>query len=245
MKILAIDCSATAASCCIYDNGKLIGEYFTNTKTTHSATLLPMIKNMLEMCETDITGIDLIAVSNGPGSFTGVRIGVSAVKGLSFANDIKCIGVSSLEAMAHGLKSYNCIVCAAMDARCSQVYNAVFSVEGGKVTRLCEDRAISLEDLYAEICKNSELTEYKNQPIIVVGDGAELFYNYSAGRINALKLAEPNLRYNRASGVGLAAMHRSPEEYITGTELLPLYLRPSQAERELKKKLSNKTEDVK
>ncbi len=243
MKILAVECSATAASCCIYDGGKLISEYFTNTKTTHSATLMPMIKNMLELSETELSGIDLLAVSNGPGSFTGVRIGVSAIKGLAFANDIKCIGVSSLEAMAHNLKSYNCTICATMDARCSQVYNAMFLVENGNVTRLCEDRAVSLEDLHTEISQKCELTEYQNLPIIVVGDGAELFYNYCAGRISALKLAEPNLRYNRASGVGLAALSKSPEEYITGTELLPLYLRPSQAERELKKKLSPKTED--
>ena len=166
MKILSVDTSATAASVALSEEGKLIGETFINTSLTHSQTLIPMVEQLLNNTKTEISDIDAIAVNAGPGSFTGVRIGVAAVKGLAFANNIPCVSVSTLESMAYNFLSTDCIVCAVMDARCSQVYNALFEIKNGVVTRLCDDRALSLDDL------KNELLSVDGR-IIIAGDGTD------------------------------------------------------------------------
>ena len=230
MKILAVDSSAKACSAAVLDDDKILGSFFINTALTHSQTLVPMIDAVLKNTSTDIISIDAFAVSAGPGSFTGVRIGVAAIKGMAMPLNKPCIAVSTLEAMPHNIISENCIAACVMDARCNQVYNALFEIENGKITRLCDDRAISIDDL-AE-----DLKQY-NKKIILVGDGAQLCYNSIKENNNKVELAPEIARYQNASGVALASVNK---EQISCDELLPAYLRLPQAERELKKRMENK-----
>ena len=147
MKLLAMDTSAKAASVCLAQEDKIIGEFFINTALTHSQTLVPMTEQLCKNAGVALNEIDAVAVNAGPGSFTGVRIGVAAAKGIAFERSLPCVAVSTLESMAYNLLGADCIVCAVMDARCSQVYNAMFRVSGDRVERLCGDRAMSLTDL--------------------------------------------------------------------------------------------------
>lgn len=219
--ILSIDSSAVTASAALTDGDKVIKSEFINAGLTHSETLLPMIKSVMAGYST--SDLDAIAVTAGPGSFTGVRIGVATVKGIAFENNTPCISVSTLEAIAYNFTDTDCIVCAVMDARRMQFYNALFEVKNGKVNRICDDRAISVDDL------RKELSAYENA--VIAGDGAELCYN-SIGLDNVI-LADENRRYQNGIGVSRAAEYK---EKITAAELMPVYLRLSQAERELKLK---------
>ena len=235
MKILGIECTATPVSCALYEDGKIKGEYFLNLKTTHSQTLLPMVTSLLELSNITINDVDVIAVTAGPGSFTGVRIGISAVKGLAFAENIPVVPVSVLEAMAYGFINQDAIVCSLMDARCNQVYNALFRVENDRVIRLCDDRALMIDELYEEVLNLNK--ERPDLPIILVGDGADLFFNSTKNREAELILAPEHLKWQRASGVCFVAESRAiNNETVSAEELLPIYLRLPQAERELKAK---------
>lgn len=232
MKILSIECSATPCSVAISEDGKILASAFTNVKLTHSQTLMPMVESVLKSSLLSIKDIDAFAVSNGPGSFTGVRIGISAIKGLAQARKLPCIGVSTLEAMAYNYSDTDAVICAVMDARCNQVYNAVFENNKGKPVRLCDDRALAIEDLIPEIEK---LTEQK-KAIYIVGDGAELFYP-AVKHLNSVFLADEHRRFQNAVGVSAAAQKG---EFVTALELQPKYLRLPQAERELKRKEEQK-----
>ncbi len=231
MRILAIDSSATAASVALVEDGKVMGEFYINTHLTHSQTLMPMIDNVLKCTRTELSEVDLFAVSAGPGSFTGIRIGVASLKGLAMAKNKPCVGVSTLEAMAFNLEHLDGIICSVMDARCQQVYNAIFSVHDSCMERMTADRALSIEDLAKE-CENY------SKPLFLVGDGAKLCYNNERFKnLNAILPLEP-LIYQRACGVAksaLAAFERG--EAVTPAALMPIYLRLPQAERELKKRL--------
>lgn len=230
MRILALDSSAKAASVAMVEDGNLLGEFFLNIGLTHSQTLMPMVENLLTLTNTTLAQIDAFAVSTGPGSFTGLRIGIAAVKGMAFATDIPCFAVSTLHSMAYNftdLDDENTVICAVMDARCNQVYNAIFEVCDKKITRLTPDRTISIEDLYSEL-------ENLGKKIIFVGDGASLCYNKNNCSLN-VQLAHESRRFQRASSVAFAAY----DDFLTGknalssAELLPQYLRIPQAEREL------------
>lgn len=219
--ILSVDSSAVTASAALTDGEKVIKSEFANTGLTHSETLLPMIKRV--MGNTPYSSLDAIAITAGPGSFTGVRIGVATAKGLAFKNNIPCISVSTLEAIAYNFTSENCVVCAVMDARRMQFYNALFEIKNGEVKRLTEDRAVSLEDL------REDLKQFKR--VIIAGDGAKLcFENIS---LTNCEIAEENLIYQNAVSVSKAA---ESKKSVPAKELMPVYLRPSQAERELKMK---------
>ncbi len=229
MKILALDCSAGPASVAVIEEGKIIASSFVNVKLTHSQTLLPMVESTLRSAMLGISDIDVFAINNGPGSFTGVRIGISAVKGLAAAENKPCIEVSTLMSIACGLKNTDCTVCAVMDARCNQVYNALFRIENGKVTRLCDDRAVMIDEVIKELAKI-------DGKIIVAGDGAGLFEEYANGDPSVFIAAEPQ-RYQTACGVAVAAEEKlAKEETFSADELNPFYLRLPQAERELKAK---------
>ncbi len=232
MMILAVDSSAVAASAAIVSSGKITGEFYINTRLTHSQTLMPMIHDLLVCTQTDIKGIDLFAVSSGPGSFTGIRIGIASVKGLAFPLGKPCAGVSTLEAIAYNLEHMEGTVCAVMDARCGQVYNAVFSADGKKLQRLTPDRAISVEELSRECEKYAK-------PIFLAGDGAKLCYNDIRFKALGAALPPEPLIYQRACSVAQAAEHAAAEgKTVPSADLMPVYLRPAQAQRALKNKLS-------
>lgn len=226
MKLLAVECSAGPASCAVVEEGKILALAATQVPLTHSQTLMPMIAHMLEDASLSMGDIDAIAIANGPGSFTGVRIGVAAVKGLAFAADKPCIGVSTLAAIARRAEGlpFSGILCAAMDARCQQVYTACFSCEDGMIDRLTEDEALPLEVL------KERLAAY-DRPVLVMGDGAALCHQYMEKAGVATRLAPPHLRYQQADGVAAEAVHHPP---VSAEELLPAYLRLPQAERELR-----------
>ncbi len=229
MLTLAFESSAKAASVALVRDGKLISQYSQCSGLTHSRTLLPMAEDLLKNAEMSLDMVDLFSVAHGPGSFTGIRIGVSTVKGLAWASDKPCIGVSTLEAMAwHGL-AHGGYICPVMDARRSQVYNALFKIEDGKPLRLCQDRALALP-LLAE-----ELKELDN-PVFLVGDGAELTAAFLREQGLPYILAPENLRWQSAWGVAMAAMDKAPG---SSQDLLPVYLRLSQAERERQERLAS------
>lgn len=231
MLILALESSAKAASVALMEDENLIAQYSQCSGLTHSRTLLPMLEDMLKNTEKKIADVDLIAVAHGPGSFTGIRIGVSTVKGLAWAAQKSCVGVSTLEAMAwHGASSGG-LICPVMDARRSQVYNALFEIDdNARPKRLTEDRAISLSEL------EQELRADGREPLLV-GDGAKLTYDYLTQAGLACRMAPANLVYQSAWGVGMAALDKKPGN---ADDLLPVYLRLSQAERERQERLSRK-----
>ena len=234
MKILAVDTSATAASVAVAEENKLIGEFSINTALTHSQTLMPMVDELLNNTGLSVNDIDAVAVNAGPGSFTGVRIGVAAVKGIAFPKNLPCVSVSTLESMAYNMLGNDCIVCSVMDARCSQVYNALFRVKGCTVTRMTDDRALSLTDLKNEL-RNI------NEKVVLVGDGAVLCSKFLGEELENIMLAQFNNRIQTASSVAYAAFEKiNNGETVKADELMPVYLRLPQAQRELNKKLGVK-----
>ena len=226
MLILAFETSAKAASVALLEDGKLLGESYQNTGLTHSQTLMVMADNLLSQCGKTVADVTAAAVAAGPGSFTGVRIGVAAAKGFAWGREIPCFGVSTLEAMALSLGAYQGYVCPCMDARRNQVYNALFYVNQGQLERISEDRAISLAELGEEL-KNLK------EPIFLVGDGSNLCYNTLSESVPGLVLPPEHRMHQRACGVALAA-RKQAEAGDPGDAgaLTPNYLRLSQAERE-------------
>ena len=226
MKILAFEPSAKAASVALMEKGQLLGEAYQNTGLTHSQTLMVMAEDLLKTCNLTPKDVEAVAVAAGPGSFTGVRIGVAAAKGFAWGGELPCYGVSTLEAMARNLGAYQGYVVPAMDARRSQVYTAIFYVEKGTFTRVAEDMAISLEELKEKI-KNFQ------EPVFLVGDGALLCYNTLLEEVPGLVLPPEHRMHQRAAGVALAAqVMMDAGEPGNGSELTPNYIRLSQAERE-------------
>lgn len=238
MKILAVECSAGPASAAIIEDGKILSNAFVNVKITHSQTLMPMVDCVLKASGISIDDIDGFAVGAGPGSFTGIRIGISAVKGMAAVKNIPCAPISTIRAMAENYKEEDCIVCGVMDARCNQVYNAFFDITNGKIRRICKDRAIMCDELAEEIKKISKNVK---KSVIIVGDGSDLFYPY-VENIECTVKSDFHRRYQNAIGIALA----SEEIFKSGNsvsqkDLLPVYLRLPQAERELKKKTEGVT----
>ena len=226
MLLLAFETSAKAAGAALFDEHKLLAECYQNTGMTHSQTLLVMAEDLLKQCGKSSQDVTHVAVAAGPGSFTGVRIGVAAAKGFAWGAELPCCGVSTLEAMALTLGIYEGTVCACMDARRSQVYNALFCVKNGEISRISHDRAISIADLSAEL-------KTLDTPIYLVGDGAELVKRTLSEELPGLILPPEHRRHQRASGVGLAALRQlAAGDTADGAVLTPNYLRLSQAERE-------------
>lgn len=223
MLILAFESSAKAASVALHDGKKLLGEGYQNTGLTHSQTLMVMAEDLLKQCGFTSSDVTHVAVAAGPGSFTGVRIGVAAAKGFAWGAELPLYGVSTLEAMARQVAFPGFSVCACMDARRNQVYNAIFEMTGDSSKRVSADRAISLEEL-AEDLKNLGTT-------LLVGDGAELVYKSLA--LDNLILAPETIRQQRASGVAVTAAEQiAAGASMDAASLQPNYLRLSQAERE-------------
>lgn len=230
MKILAFDSTAVSASVALAEYDKLIGSFFINNKLTHSKTLVPMAEDLLKNSNVSLKEIDAFAVNSGPGSFTGVRIGVAAVKGLAFALNKPCVAVSTLDSMAYNLKMLDCIAVCVMDARCSQVYNANYCISKGIITKLCDDRAVSIEEL------TSELTKY-DQRLILVGDGAQICFDKMKEVLPKIEIAQENCRYQNAVSTAFIAEEKYKKgDTVSANDLQPYYLRLPQAERELKKR---------
>ena len=226
MLILGIDTAAAPCCAAVYDTekGQILGSTVINNKLTHSVTLMPVVRDLVRNAELSMEDIGLFAVANGPGSFTGLRIGISAVKGLAFALSKPCAAVSTLEAMAHNVTAYDCVVCAAMDARCNQVYVALFRIEDGKVERLTEEECLKTDEAARM------LSEYDDD-IMLVGDGAFIMKKATDDEgLENVKIAPDPLRYQTGYGVCLAAVN-APQ--LTPEQLMPMYLKLPQAQREL------------
>ncbi len=229
MKILALETSAKAVSAAITENGKVLASGYQDTGLTHSRTLMPIVERILKNTGMSMADIDAVAVANGPGSFTGIRIGVSAAKGLAFGADKPVIGVSTLAAMARNVAFADGLIICAMDARRNQVYNALFTAENGTITRLTPDRAVSLTDLAQEV-------KAIPGPKVVVGDGGQLCYTALIEAEIPCRLAPPHLLMQNAMSVALEAESlASEDQLLTAQALQPVYLRPAQADI-LKKK---------
>ena len=232
MNILAVETSAKAVSVALGCDGNLLAYHFQNNGLTHSTTLLPMVQSLLTTCGMDIQAVDGFAVAVGPGSFTGLRIGIATIKGLALSRKKPCWGISTLEAMALQSGVFDGLVCSVMDARRNQVYNALFEMENGRCIRRCPDRAVSLAELRADLAKTEKFR-------FLVGDGAKLCYNdLKEHGIPAFLLPE-HLRWQNATGVLIAAFDgRSP---LSPVELSANYLRLPQAERERREKLARES----
>ncbi len=227
MKILAFDGTAKVASVAVCDGGRIIGQYSIDNGLTQSELLLPMAEDLLKSLKLSFSDIDIFATAVGPGSFTGVRIGVSLIKGLAFGRGVPCVEVSTLEALAENLRTLDGIYAPCMDARRSQVYNALFECEGGKIKRLCADRAISLSELAEELCG------YGERAVYLSGDGYGVAMAALSGTVPTLKeTPELLINGNAASVARVAERKYEAGEYVSDSELSPLYLRLPQAERE-------------
>ena len=227
MKILSVDTSSNVASVAITEDEKLICEITVNTKKTHSQTLMPMIDSALKQSELEIKDVDLVVAANGPGSFTGLRIGVSAVKGIAHALDIPVVGVSILEAMAYNLPFCEYLISPIMDARRDQVYNAVYKWENEEISEVRAPRALSIEELTDELLKN-------DKKVVFLGDGVKVHKEYIKDKMGEKALFAPvSALEQRASGLATAAKNKKA---VSCYELSPIYLRKPQAERELEEK---------
>lgn len=227
MKILALDSSSLTASVAIVENGKVISEFFLNAGLTHSETLAPMIKSVFDCSNISPAEIDLYAVTIGPGSFTGLRIGLATIKAMALANNKPCVGISSLHALALNTDKYEKTVCVCMDARRGGIYNAVFNVENGKIIRKTQDRAIYIEDLIVQLRNSNNVVQF-------IGDGALICYNDMVskwGSNNVSLIGEKDM-YIKSSHVGFLAEEMYREGIFTDAcSLNPSYIKIPQAER--------------
>jgi tRNA threonylcarbamoyladenosine biosynthesis protein TsaB len=229
MRVLALDCTAKSVSAAIAEDGKLICESFLNINLTHSQTLLVLCEQLLSNTKLKINEIDAFGITAGPGSFTGVRIGISAIKGMAFAQNTPVFPFSTTEAMALNFKNMpilNGIICGVMDARCNQFYNGIFEIKNGEIYRLTEDRIIMADALLNELEE-----KYNGQDIILVGDGAKLFFKECQNHPN-ITLSPEHLLVQRAAGIAIKASLSPIQTAINPNVLQPIYLRKSQAERE-------------
>ena len=229
MLILALDSTAIVASVALCRDEQPIATFTVKNGNTHSETLLPMVEAVLKSAGASVADVDLFACSVGPGSFTGVRIGAATIKGLAFGQNKNCLGVSTLEALAQNLVPFDGILCPVMNARRGQVYNALFRFENGELVRLCEDRALSVADLAAE------LAEW-GQPFALCGDGVAEFRRLAP---NSTPVSVPTLLEDQSAvSVAKVALRRANAgESGTDASLAPVYLRLPQAERERLEKL--------
>lgn len=232
MKILAMDSTARTSTVALLENERLIAIYTVNTENTHSETLLPMIRDLLRTAGETMDNIDAIAVANGPGSFTGVRIGVATAKGLAFGRDIKCVGVSTTEALSVNLDGFDGIVCPVMNARRKQVYTCIY--KDGKA--LIKEDCMMLDDLIP-------ILENYGEKIYFTGDGYELVADKE---IKNKCVTPEHLRYSTAYGVGKIAYKRLINgEGGSDLDLRVNYLRKPQAEREREERLKREEEERK
>ena len=230
MKILALETSARAVSVAVTDNGKVLASAYQDTGLTHSRTLMPLAESLFRNVGLSARDMDAFAVAAGPGSFTGLRIGVAAAKGLAFGAERPAVGVSTLAAMARNVAFADGLIISAMDARRAQIYEATFRADAGTLARLTPDRAIALSDLADELSLTGTDTRSENAaPITIVGDGAALCATYLQRRGVSCRIAPPHLIMQNAVSVALEAERMPESAYVSAQDLRPVYLRPPQA----------------
>lgn len=236
MLILALDSTAQVGSVALCQDETLIAEYTINTGNTHSETLLPMVESVLKIAGYTVDDVELFVCTAGPGSFTGVRIGASTIKGMAFGKGKPCVGVSTLEALALNGVALDGILCPSMNARRQQVYNALFDGNGASLSRLCEDRALAITELGEEL-----MQKYPESPVYLMGDGAKLVYDALRDTMGArLILLPERLIHQSGYNTAMAGLRLYREGVnASDAELSPVYLRPSQAERMRNEKLKN------
>ncbi|MCL2057055.1 MAG: tRNA (adenosine(37)-N6)-threonylcarbamoyltransferase complex dimerization subunit type 1 TsaB [Oscillospiraceae bacterium] len=227
--MLALDTSSRAASCAVWKDGAVLAEFYCNAGLTHSQTIMPMTQAMLQSAKITLREIDRFAVSSGPGSFTGLRIGLSAVKAMALALDKPCAGVSALHCLAANVRFFSGVIAPVMDARRGQVYTALFEGGADNLQRLCDDDAISVRELKARL---SELPGAK----LLAGDGAQLCKSEMED-LDGIETAPPHLLHQRASCIAEIAADMDEAQLVCAGDLVPSYLRLPQAERELQNKL--------
>ncbi len=231
MNVLAIDSSGLAASAALVSDDKVLGEFFLNCKMTHSVTLMPMVENMLEMIDFDKDNIDVLAITSGPGSFTGLRIGMACIKGLAKALGKPVAPVPTLDVVAfNGILSDKLIV-PVMDARRDRVYYSIYTSDGKSLERLCDYGCEPIEEVVGQVRKISG-------EAVFFGDGAEVYRKEieNAG----FEISPISSRLQRASGAGLMAMEMAKEgRLVSGSEAELIYLRKPQAEREREERLES------
>lgn len=231
MKILGLDSSGLVASAALVSDGILTAEYTIHNKKTHSQTLMPMIAEMLSMAGTEPGELNAVAVSEGPGSFTGLRIGASIAKGLAWTLKIPIIPVSSLMGLAANVETPGQIVCPIMDARRNQVYTAVYETTEILPVQLAEPDVIPIEDALAR-------AEQAGEQIVFLGDGVPVFRTQILEKIgNRCRFVSPTRRYQSAASIALLGQYLYEKKaYVQAEQFAPVYLRKSQAEREREEK---------
>lgn len=234
--VIGIDSSSVTSSCAVLRDGELLAEGFVNNGLTHSQTLLPMINDTIKKANIVCSEVGLISITKGPGSFTGLRIGMSTAKGLAAPYNIPCVGVSTLEAAAYGVYlsgkfTDDTMICAVMDARCGQVYNGLYTLTENGICAVCSDRALAIDELKAELCGY-------NKHIVLCGDGAKLCYGKLADEIDC-EVCGDDTMYVHGRAVALLGEKYS-DCAVDFCELRPFYLRLPQAQRELKLKKDKK-----
>ena len=212
-------------------DGKLIAEFYSNAGFTHSQTIMPMVEQMLGSVKTDLADVDLFAVAVGPGSFTGLRIGIAAVKGMAMALDKPCTAISTLYGLAMNVQSFRGYIVPVMDARCNQVYTAIFKNSKNNFARITQDDAMPITELEEKL---GELDGAK----ILVGDGASLCLKSFASTEN-IYIAPESVMHQHASSLCEIA-HLQKTETCTAAQLIPAYLRLPQAQRELNERKERK-----
>lgn len=238
MKILVLESSGLVASVALMEEDKVVCEFNMNHKKTHSQTLLPMVDEMVKITGYEIKELDAVAISKGPGSFTGLRIGSATAKGLTQALHIPVIPVSSLAGLAANLYGTTDLICPIMDARRAQVYTGLFQYEGEGLETKMEDQAMAVKELI-------DVLNQRGEPVIFLGDGVPVYRkNLEEGLQVPYRFAPAHLNRQRAGAVGILAVQYYKEgKTETSRDHKPEYLRKSQAERELMERQNGQTAD--
>ncbi len=234
MLIFGIDTCCMAATAALVDEKVLLAQTVVNHGKTHSQMMMPQVEEMFKICGIDPKSVDAFAAAVGPGSFTGVRIGVATAKAMAQAAQKPCIAVSTLEALAYSSKYFDGIVAPILDARRNQVYNALFDCKKGISTRITPDRALALSELL------EELKAY-NKDVIFMGDGTLVFEDEIREVLGERAFFAPKTtRMNLAGAVAELGLEKfKAGEPVAYGELVPEYVRLSQAEQDRLKKLSS------
>lgn len=226
MIILSVDSSSSTATCALVKEDKILGEINLNDKKEHSVILMDLIDSLLSRCNLTLDDIDGFAISEGPGSFTGLRIGMATIKGLAFGSNKPCLAISTLDTLAYNVINFNGIICPIMDALRGNVYTNLYKNNNGKLEAISEANCLSIEELVS-------ILKEKNEPIIFLGDGLVKHKDYLLENLNNLSFAPLNSNYPKASSLGeLALQLFNSGETQELNKIAPVYLRKSQAERE-------------